>query len=85
MKPKILIPLVTALVIGIVGACIEVPGLALAQIQEDAEALKAIQAPTSDQEFPVPLRPLPQTITPCRACHEPKKTFRSISNVGKTF
>lgn len=75
MKPKILIPLVTALVIGIVGACIEGPGLALAQIQEDAEALKAIQAPTSDQEFPVPLRPLPQTITPCRACHGPEKDF----------
>lgn len=28
------------------------------------------------QEFPVPLKPLPLTITPCRACHGPEKDFK---------
>jgi hypothetical protein len=28
-----------------------------------------------DQEFPVPVQPLPKTITPCRACHGPEKDF----------
>ncbi len=28
-----------------------------------------------NQEFPVPLKPLPKTITPCRACHGPEKDF----------
>ncbi|MFH1115679.1 MAG: hypothetical protein V1792_17355 [Pseudomonadota bacterium] len=27
------------------------------------------------QEFPVPFKPLPKTITPCRACHGPEKDF----------
>jgi hypothetical protein len=33
------------------------------------------KAPESDTEFPVPLKPLPQTITPCRACHGKEKDF----------
>lgn len=28
-----------------------------------------------EQEFPVPFKPLPKTITPCRACHGPEKDF----------
>ena len=28
-----------------------------------------------DREFPVPVKPLPKTITPCRACHGPEKDF----------
>ncbi len=27
------------------------------------------------KEFPVPFKPLPKTITPCRACHGPEKDF----------
>jgi cytochrome c553 len=29
----------------------------------------------SGKEFPVPLAPLPKTITPCRSCHGPEKDF----------
>ncbi len=29
----------------------------------------------AEQEFPVPFKPLPKTITPCRACHGPEKDF----------
>jgi len=29
-------------------------------------------------EFPVPLKPLPKTITPCRACHGPEKDFKIL-------
>lgn len=29
----------------------------------------------AQQEFPVPYKPLPKTITPCRACHGPEKDF----------
>jgi hypothetical protein len=28
-----------------------------------------------DREFPVPVKDLPKTITPCRACHGPEKDF----------
>jgi len=28
-----------------------------------------------EEEFPVPAKPLPKTITPCRACHGPEKDF----------
>jgi len=28
------------------------------------------------EEFPVPVAPLPKTITPCRACHGPEKDFK---------
>ncbi len=76
MKPKMLIPLVMVLTVGIIGACIKLSDrAAYAQSREYAEEMKEIQAPTSEQEFPVPLRPLPKTITPCRACHGPEKDF----------
>ncbi len=76
MKPKMLIPLVMVLTVGIIGACINLSDrAAYAQSREYAEEMKEIQAPTSEQEFPVPLRPLPKTITPCRACHGPEKDF----------
>ena len=76
MKPKMLIPLVMVLTVGIIGACIKLSDRAgYAQSREYAEEMKEIQAPTSEQEFPVPLRPLPKTITPCRACHGPEKDF----------
>lgn len=39
--------------------------------QPSAEALEQ----RSKQEFPVPFKPLPKTITPCRACHGPEKDF----------
>lgn len=29
-----------------------------------------------DEEYAVPLEPLPKTITPCRACHGPEKDFK---------
>lgn len=32
-------------------------------------------APDAVHEFPVPAKPLPKTITPCRACHGPEKDF----------
>lgn len=64
------------LTVGIIGACIKLSDrAAYAQSREYAEEMKEIQAPTSEQEFPVPLRPLPKTITPCRACHGPEKDF----------
>jgi len=50
-------------------------GLTEAQLQEDSEAAKDIRPPTSDKDFPVPVPPLPKTITPCRACHGPEKDF----------
>lgn len=31
--------------------------------------------PALGREFPVPTKPLPPTITPCRACHGPEKDF----------
>lgn len=48
---------------------------AQAQSREYADYMKEIEPPDSDQEFPVPLRPLSKTITPCRACHGPEKDF----------
>lgn len=50
-------------------------GVTEAQLQEDSGAAKDIRPPTSDKEFPVPVPPLPKTITPCRACHGPEKDF----------
>jgi len=37
----------------------------------DVGAGKQIQ-----EEFPVPVKELPKTITPCRACHGPEKDFK---------
>lgn len=45
------------------------------EVQYEAEAEKASVEADSGREFPVPLSPLPKTITPCRACHGPEKDF----------
>ncbi len=50
---------------GDIGAAIETDTL------DEAEKSKL----ESEREFPVPLTPLPKTITPCRACHGPEKDF----------
>jgi hypothetical protein len=34
------------------------------------------QKDPGSKEFPVPVRPLPLTIMPCRSCHGPEKDFR---------
>ncbi len=34
-----------------------------------------LKGPESALEFPVPIKPLPKTITPCRACHGKEKDF----------
>jgi hypothetical protein len=47
----------------------------LAQNVDDSGASSADSARVAAQEFPVPLKPLPKTITPCRACHGPEKDF----------
>lgn len=39
--------------------------------QEEKDAAEIDSA----REFPVPVAPLPKTITPCRACHGPEKDF----------
>jgi|GEM_PF-191830 len=51
------------------------PGPARAHTEHHVEI--SPEAPTADaaKEFPVPLTPLPKTITPCRACHGPEKDF----------
>jgi len=50
-------------------------GLTRAQSQEQLDTSSEEVGRRSDQEFPVPLTPLPKTITPCRACHGPEKDF----------
>ncbi len=52
-------------------------GIGFAQIQLPDEPFTPTEEPPKDagQEFPVPLTPLPKTITPCRACHGPEKDF----------
>ena len=50
-------------------------GVCVCQSREYADFMKEIEAPDSEQEFPVPLRPLSKTITPCRACHGPERDF----------
>jgi hypothetical protein len=41
----------------------------------DRNAVPEIKGPESSLEFPVPIKPLPKTITPCRACHGKEKDF----------
>lgn len=43
--------------------------------QSDADTTSQEEVPDNGQEFPVPFKPLPKTITPCRACHGPEKDF----------
>lgn len=44
-------------------------------VQAETQAEKDSMEPDSGREFPVPVKPLPKTITPCRACHGPEKDF----------
>jgi hypothetical protein len=46
-----------------------------AALKGDQEAEDEKAFVESEREFPVPLTPLPKTITPCRACHGPEKDF----------
>jgi hypothetical protein len=46
-----------------------------AQSQLDSDEPTGKIQDSSEQEFPVPLKPLSKTISPCRACHGPEKDF----------
>lgn len=69
------------LALGVVGMCL--PGApCLAQITyqptypeivRDLERMELKAEP--GKQFPVPFKPPPKTITPCRACHGPEKDF----------
>ncbi len=52
-------------------------GLGLIWAQSDVYSEESNVKPKhpTDQEFPVPMKPLSKTITPCRACHGPEKDF----------
>ncbi len=50
-------------------------GLTWAQSEVDSEESNVKPKHPTDQEFPVPMKPLSKTITPCRACHGPEKDF----------
>ncbi len=65
--------LVTALTL--LGACL-IPEMRSVQAQAPAETQpEELAVIESGQEFPIPIKPLPKTITPCRACHGPEKDF----------
>ena len=85
MKGKTVIPRVALLFLafGLVGLVL---GLGAGSIRAQSRDIgAALEADTldetqtskleSEREFPVPLTPLPKTITPCRACHGPEKDF----------
>ena len=64
------------LILGLVALCLELrTGLTQAQFQDRSETSYEEVERQSHKEFPVPLTPLPKTITPCRACHGPEKDF----------
>ncbi len=50
-------------------------GECMAQSHLDSEEPSEKIQDSSEQEFPVPLKPLSKTISPCRACHGPEKDF----------
>jgi hypothetical protein len=71
-----------ALALGMTAVCLDfMTGTAGAQYRapypELARELAEGREPSIDpgREFPVPIKPLPKTITPCRACHGPEKDF----------
>ncbi len=72
------------LILGLITLCLGLgTGLALAQFQDQPEPSSEEVERQSNQEFPVPLTPLPKTITPCRACHGPEKDFPVNSKGGR--
>jgi len=50
-------------------------GICIAQSHLDSEEPAQKIQDSSEQEFPVPLKPLSKTMSPCRACHGPEKDF----------
>ncbi len=48
----------------------------LPEVQDEPLTEKRQLDIEAGKEFPVPVAPLPKTITPCRACHGPEKDFR---------
>jgi len=78
MKTIIRIPksALVFLVVSLVGVCVHSGmGGAQSQIQAPMEPSLEDVGPERADEFPVPIKPLPMTITPCRACHGPEKDF----------
>ncbi|MDQ1239329.1 MAG: hypothetical protein QG577_1515 [Thermodesulfobacteriota bacterium] len=76
MKPGRWICIIIAVIFTALGAFVVWDSeFVCAQNREYADFMKEIEAPDSEQEFPVPLRPLSKTITPCRACHGPERDF----------
>jgi len=57
------------------GTQFRVSELTWAQAQIDSEESNVKPQHSTEQEFPVPLKPLSKTISPCRACHGPEKDF----------
>ena len=53
------------------------PGVGLALAQPRGDLQPSAEEPVNETglEFPVPPKPLPKTITPCRACHGPEQDF----------
>jgi hypothetical protein len=65
-----------ALILGLIAWCLALGASSIqAQFQDQSDTSSEEVEPLSHQEFPVPLTPLPKTITPCRACHGPEKDF----------
>jgi hypothetical protein len=60
----------SALVAIALGLCGGFDPLAMAQQKLQEQKGKELE------EYPVPFKPLPKTITPCRACHGPEKDFK---------
>lgn len=67
----------TALAISVLFAGFELrgSGITWAQTPFDHEDSDVKPEHPMNQEFPVPMKPLSKTITPCRACHGPEKDF----------
>lgn len=64
------------LLVSLVGVCVHSAiGGAQSQIQAPTDPALEGVGPERADEFPVPIKPLPRTITPCRACHGPEKDF----------
>ncbi len=60
---------------GLFTARADTPGRA---VEPEAGTATLFQETLSEEvvEYPVPMKPLPKTITPCRACHGPEKDFK---------